>query len=73
MIMSNRCMRANGVLRATWWIERAGKRRATLAIRSFRELSRSDRDEVADEAQRMIGFAAADAAVRDVRFETAVA
>jgi hypothetical protein len=63
----------DGVLRATWWIEREGKRRATLAIRPFRELLRAQREEVDAEAQRMIDFAAAEIAVRDVRFEAAVA
>jgi len=62
----------DGVLRATWWIEREGKRRATLAIRPFRTLSTAERDEVADEARRMIEFAAAEAGARDVRFEAAV-
>jgi winged helix DNA-binding protein len=59
----------DGELRATWWIERDGRRRATLAIRPFGAL---DRDEVGDEAERMIDFAAADAAVREVRFEDPV-
>ena len=62
----------DGMLRATWWIEREGKRRAKLGIRPFRKLSRSERDEVAAEARRMIDFAAADAERRDVRFERAV-
>ena len=62
----------DGVLRATWWIEREGKRRATLAVRPFGTLAADDRDEVAEEARRMIDFAAADAKVRDVRFEAAV-
>ena len=62
----------DGVLRATWWIEREAKRRATLAIRPFGTLAASDHDEVAGEARRMIDFAAAAAAIRDVRFEAAV-
>lgn len=62
----------DGMLRATWWIEREGKRRATLAIRPFRNLSRAEREEVAAEAQRTIDFAAADVEIRDVRFEAAV-
>jgi hypothetical protein len=60
----------DGVLRATWWIEREGRRRATLAIRPFGELA--DRDDVGDEARRMLDFAAADAKVREVRFEDPV-
>ena len=62
----------DGMLRATWWIERAGKRRATLAIRPFGKLSKREQDEVTAEGQRLIDWAAADAEVRDVRFEEAV-
>ena len=62
----------DGTLRATWWIERDGKRRATLAIRPFRKFTRQERAEVADEAARMIDFAASGADTRDVRVEPAV-
>jgi Winged helix DNA-binding domain len=62
----------DGMLRATWWIEREGKRGAVLGIRPFRELTRAEREDVGDEARRMIEFAAAEATVRDVRFEPAV-
>jgi Winged helix DNA-binding domain len=64
----------DGVVRATWWIEREGKgkQRATLAIRPFRRLPRAEREEVSAEAQRMIEFAAPDAEARDVRFEPAI-
>jgi Winged helix DNA-binding domain len=64
----------DGVLRATWWIEREGKgtKRATLGIRPFRRLSRAEREEVSVEAQRMIEFATPDAEPRDVRFEPAI-
>jgi hypothetical protein len=61
----------DGVLRATWWIEREGKRRATLAIRPSGKLTKAEREEVGAEAERMIDFAA-DAKVRDVRFEPLV-
>jgi hypothetical protein len=60
------------VLPTSWRLEREGKRRATLAIRPFRKLSRADREEVAAEAGRMIDFAAADVEIRDVRFEPAI-
>jgi Winged helix DNA-binding domain len=60
-----------GVLRATWWIERDGRRRATLGIRPFGKLTKAERDEVGAEAERMLEFAAAEAEVRDVRFEPA--
>ncbi|MGH3115654.1 MAG: winged helix DNA-binding domain-containing protein [Gaiellales bacterium] len=63
----------DGVLRATWRIEREGKRRATLTIRPFRRLSRAEREEVNAEAERMIDFAAADAEVCGVRFAAAIA
>ena len=49
-----------------------GKRRAGLIIRPFRELSAAEREEVAEEARRMVDFAAGDAAARDVRFAPAV-
>lgn len=62
----------DGVLRATWWIEREGRRRATLGVRPFTELAPDERDEVGDEARRMVDFAAGDAETRDVRFEEAV-
>ena len=62
----------DGELRATWWIEREGKRRATLGIRPARALSRPEQEAVQAEAQRMIDFAAAEASAREVRFEPAV-
>jgi hypothetical protein len=62
----------DGMLRGTWWIERDGKRSATLAIRPFRELSPAKREEVGAEAERMLEFSEPDAAARDVRFEAAV-
>jgi Winged helix DNA-binding domain len=61
----------DGMLRATWWIERDGDR-PTLAIRPFQELSAAARDEVAAEAERMLAFSAPDAERREVRFEAAV-
>ena len=62
----------DGMLRATWWLERDGRRTATLAIRPWPALSRTERDAVGDEARAMVEFAAADAAARGVRFEPAV-
>jgi Winged helix DNA-binding domain len=62
----------DGMLRGTWWIEREGKRSATLAIRPFGELSPGEREEVAAEAEGMLEFAEPEAALRDVRFEAAV-
>jgi hypothetical protein len=63
----------DGILRATWWIERDGQQHATLAVRPFRRLSRAERTEIEAEARRMVDFAAADAEGRDVRFARAVA
>jgi winged helix DNA-binding protein len=62
----------DGMLRATWWLERDGKARATLAIRPSGKLTKGERDEVAAEAQRLVDFAAGDADARDVRFEQPV-
>jgi Winged helix DNA-binding domain len=62
----------DGVLRATWWIERDGDDRATLAIRPFKRLSKPEQANVSTEAQRMIDFAAPEAESRDVRFEDPV-
>jgi hypothetical protein len=59
----------DGMFRAVWWIERDGKRRATLVIRPLERLSASERDEAAREGRQLIEFAAADAGRRDVRFE----
>jgi hypothetical protein len=62
----------DGMLRGTWWLERDGKRSATLAIRPFGELSAAEREEVAAEAERMVEFSEPVAAARDVRFEPPV-
>ena len=61
----------DGTLRATWWLERDG-RRATLAIRPARGFTSAEREAVGDEARAMVDFAAPEAAVRDVRLEPAV-
>ena len=62
----------DGVLRATWWLERDGRRRVILAIRPFREFSATERTEVGDEAARLVELVGSEAAARDVRFEPAV-
>ena len=62
----------DGILRATWWIEREGNKRATLAIRPYRRLSRADLAEVTAEAERMIEFAAGEAVSREVRVDAAI-
>jgi hypothetical protein len=62
----------DGMLRATWWLERDGGRSATLAIRPFRAFSRSERKDVLAEAESFLAFAAPDAALREIRIEPAV-
>jgi Winged helix DNA-binding domain len=62
----------DGMLRATWWFERDGKRGAVLALRPFRKLSKRERDDVTAEADRMLELAAADTETRGVRIEPAV-
>jgi hypothetical protein len=59
----------DAILRATWRLERDGKRSATLIIRPHRKLAARDRSEVLEEGQRLIEFAAGKAVTRDVRLE----
>lgn len=61
----------DGVFRGTWRITRERDRerdreRAILHVEPFEPLS--DRDPIADEGERLLQFAAADAAVREIRF-----
>ena len=57
----------DGFVRAAWKVERS-KRDATLRIELFKRLSKGDRAEVSAEGERLLAFAAADAATRDIRF-----
>ena len=57
----------DGHVCAAWKIERA-KRSATLRIEAFKRLSKGDRAEASAEGERLLAFAAADAATRDIRF-----
>jgi hypothetical protein len=59
----------DGELRALWWLERDGARRAILAVRPFARLGAAVRREIEAEAQGMLELAAGGAAVRDVRFD----
>jgi winged helix DNA-binding protein len=61
----------DGTLRATWWIERQGRRDGALAIRPFGELTDAERGEVTAEAERLLELAAPDASTA-IRFEPAV-
>ncbi len=58
----------DGLLRGAWWIERESPGRAVLAIHPLRKFSKLEREEVAQEGERMIKFAARDASVRGPRF-----
>jgi hypothetical protein len=59
----------DGLLRATWWIERDRRDAATVVVRPAGTLAAAARDAVEAEAQRLAAFAAPEAARRDVRFE----
>jgi len=59
----------DGVLRATWRLDRERDGRVTLVLRPSPPLTRAEREEVGAEAERVLELAATDAAVRDVRFE----
>ena len=61
----------DGYVQGTWAIKR-GRDAATLTIEPLRRLSKTDRLAVAEEGERLLNFAAEDAARRDVRI-TAVA
>ena len=56
----------DGFVRATWRIEREGKRSATLVVRLGPDVTRDERDEAEVEAERVLGFVAADATQRAV-------
>ena len=62
----------DGALRATWWLERDGRRGVTLAIRPFGTFSSRERKDVLEEAEQFAVFAARDATSRGVRIEPAV-
>jgi Winged helix DNA-binding domain len=61
----------DGVVQATWNIKR-GRDTGTLTIEPLRRLSKADRLAVSEEGERLLKFAAGDAAKRDLRI-TAVA
>jgi Winged helix DNA-binding domain len=59
----------DGMLRATWWVERDDEGRATLGVRPFGRLTTGEREEVEAEAERMLAFTDPEAQPRGVRFE----
>ncbi len=61
----------DGFVHATWTIKR-GRDAATLTIEPLKRLTKSDRSAVSEEGERLLNFAAGEAAKRDVRI-TAVA
>jgi hypothetical protein len=61
----------DGYVQGTWAIKR-GRDGATLTIEPLRRLTKSEREGIVEEGERLLNFAAAEAARRDVRI-TAVA
>ena len=60
----------DGFVAGIWTIERQ-RNAATLVVSSFRPLRKTDRAGLADEGERLLTFAAGDAATRDIHFEVA--
>jgi hypothetical protein len=61
----------DGYVQGTWAIKR-GRDGATLTIEPLRRLTKSEREGIVEEGERLLNFAAAEAARRDVRI-TAIA
>jgi hypothetical protein len=61
-----RAVLIDGFVRATWRIEREGKRSATLAVRLGPDVTGDEREDVAAEAERVLEFLASDARQRAV-------
>ena len=62
----------DGVLRATWRLDRERKRHVTLVIRPYRRLTSRERMAVTEEAERFVEFVGQEAVSRDVRIESAI-
>jgi hypothetical protein len=69
-VVANGTFLVDGFVRGTWMIKRQ-RTGATLVISAFAPLRRADRTSLADEGERLLTFAAGDAAGRDLRFEVA--
>ena len=57
----------DGFVAGTWRIDRS-RAAAALTLELFRPVSASDRDELCEEGERLLAFAAPDAGIRDVMF-----
>jgi hypothetical protein len=69
-VVANGMFLVDGFVAGTWRINRQ-RTGATLVISAFAPLRRADRTGLADEGERLLTFAAGDAADRDLRFEVA--
>ncbi|MBB6399169.1 hypothetical protein BKA00_006083 [Actinomadura coerulea] len=59
----------DGFTAGDWQLERE-RDTATLLVRPYEQLASRDKDALAEEGERLLDFAAADAATRDIRFES---
>jgi hypothetical protein len=69
-VVSNGTFLVDGFIAGIWTIKRQ-KTTATLLVSSFMPLRKADRAGLADEGERLLSFAAADAARRDIHFDVA--
>jgi hypothetical protein len=69
-VVSNGTFLVDGFITGIWTIKRQ-KTAATLVVSSFLPLRKADHAALADEGERLLSFAAADAATREIRFEVA--
>ena len=69
-MIGNSMFLVDGVLAGIWKIE-TERKRSRLTISSFKPLRRRDRDALAEEGERLLSFAAAEATTRDLEFVVA--
>ena len=67
LLLGRATLLVDGLWQADWKITRQTER-AVLEIRPFIRLDAADRDAIAAEGERLLGFAVPAKAVRDVRF-----
>jgi hypothetical protein len=58
----------DGMLSGVWWVERDGRRSATLVVEPARELTAAERAQVESEAHATLAFLDVGAERQDVRF-----